>query len=158
MSAQLLASALATMLVLVPRLAGNGSEASDAAPVAPEVAPGEDARMRTAERTPSPPPSHVTVAAEGAPGGQALLVSAPLQIAHAGNVPHNVPPPSRSSRAQHTSGLFPSIEPSQTSQFFGTSSFNSKSKSIQASNALPASIHINMKRPVSTGTCITREL
>jgi len=43
---------------------------------------------------------------------------------------------SRSTRAQHTSGLFPSIEPSQTSQFFGTSSFNSKSKSIQASNAL----------------------
>ena len=109
MSAQLLASALATMLVLVPRLAGNGSEASDAAPVAPEVAPGEDARMRTAERTPSPPPSHVTVAAEGAPGGQALLVSAPLQIAHAGNVPHNVPPPG--APPQQESSVIPSVPP-----------------------------------------------
>jgi hypothetical protein len=108
MSAQLLASALATMLVLVPRLAGNGPEASDAA-VAPEVAPGEDARMRIAERTPSPPPSHVTVAAEGAPGGQALLVSAPLQIAHAGNVPHNVPPPG--APPQQESSVIPSVPP-----------------------------------------------
>ena len=58
MSAQLLASALATMLVLVPRLAGNGPQASDAA-AAPQVAPGEDARMRIAERIPfTVPPRH----------------------------------------------------------------------------------------------------
>ena len=108
MSAQLLASALATMLVLVPRLAGNGPQASDAA-AAPQVVPGEDARMRIAERIPSSPPSPVTVAAQCAPGGQALLVSAPLQIAHAGNVPHNVPP--AGAPPQEESSVIPSVPP-----------------------------------------------
>ena len=109
MAAQLLASALATMLVLVPRLAGNGPEASDAA-VAPEVAPGEDARMRIAERTPSPPPSHVTLAAEGAPGGQALLVRGPPAL----NTPQGCSPASSPVRQVNSSELPHSIlSPSQ---------------------------------------------
>ena len=65
--------------------------------------------MRIAERIPSSPPSPVTVAAQCAPGGQALLVSAPLQIAHAGNVPHNVPP--AGAPAQEESSVIPSVPP-----------------------------------------------